>query len=606
MCGIVAYIGRRTAWPIVIEGLKRLAYRGYDSSGVAWIDATGLQCEKVKGSPSVLEKALHGRNIIGTAMIGHNRWATHGEPSAVNAHPHIDCSGRFAVVHNGVIENYLALKAWLKEKGHIFFSSTDTEVLAHLVEELYAGDLWGAVWEALELVKGAYGIAVLSSCDPRRIICARQGSPLALGRSAHGVIVASDNMPILPHTKEIAYLEDGQLAEVSEGDYRIYGVERNEIDPEIVSVEEDLKAIEKGRFKHYMQKEIFEQPQSIKETMRGRVKPEGKTVKLGGVENLLDYISSKQRIILTACGTSWHACLVGEYLLEEFLDIPVEVEYASEFRYRKTPLDDDVLVIAISQSGETKDTLAAIQKARRHNILTMGICNVVGSSVARETDCGIYLHAGPEIGVASTKAFTAQVAVLVMFALLVARRKGSDIDGEVIRELFHIPEKIQEILGSAGKIEKIAEKFAHARNFLYLGRGCNFPVALEGALKLKEISYIHAEGYPAAEMKHGPIALIDEDMPVVFIAPQDEVYDKVVSNMEEVKARGGRIITVATADDKRVQELSEEVIYIPRTVPFLTPFLSVVPLQLLAYYIAVLKGLDIDRPRHLAKSVTVE
>jgi len=606
MCGIVGYIGKKQALPIILNGLQALEYRGYDSAGVALLEHDNLYVKKRSGKLKVLINELSGSEFTASAGIGHTRWATHGEPNEINSHPQVDCQGQIAVVHNGIIENYATLRSLLIADGHKFVSATDTEILVHLIEKFYQGDLLAAVRQALLLVEGAYGLAVISQKEKRKLVVARQGSPLLLGIGKDEMMVASDMTPILPITKNIVFLNDGEIAEISDNNYQVFTLDNKKITPTIQEISANLESVEKSGFKHFMLKEIWQQPTTLQETMRGRLLVEQKKVKLGGIENFLDKILSAKNIILTACGTSWHACLAGEYLLEEFVGLPVEVEYASEFRYRQTPINQDTLLIAVSQSGETADTLAALNKAKIAGALTLGICNVVGSTLARETDVGIYLHAGPEIGVASTKAFTSQVMIFSLLAVLLAKSLGKKIDDKVYQALHDIPGQVEQILKQADTIQKVARIYHLSRNFIYLGRGYNFPVALEGALKLKEISYIHAEGYPAAEMKHGPIALIDKNMPVVFIAVKDNVYDKVISNIEEIRARGGKIITIATRGDDNIKKISDTVIYIPETLPFFMPQLTVVPLQLLAYYIADLKGLDVDKPRNLAKSVTVE
>ncbi len=606
MCGIVGYIGKKQALPIILNGLQALEYRGYDSAGVALVERDNLYVKKRSGKLKVLINELSGSEFTASAGIGHTRWATHGEPNEINSHPQVDCQGQIAVVHNGIIENYATLRSLLIADGHKFVSATDTEVLVHLIEKFYQGDLLAAVRQALLLVEGAYGLAVISQKEKRKLVVARQGSPLLLGIGKDEMMVASDMTPILPITKNIVFLNDGEIAEISDKNYQVFTLDNKKITPTIQEISANLESVEKSGFKHFMLKEIWQQPMTLQETMRGRLLVEQKKVKLGGIENFLDKILSAKNIILTACGTSWHACLAGEYLLEEFVGLPVEVEYASEFRYRQTPINQDTLLIAVSQSGETADTLAALNKAKIAGALTLGICNVVGSTLARETDAGIYLHAGPEIGVASTKAFTSQVMIFSLLTVLLAKSLGKKIDDKVYQALYNIPGQVEQILKQADTIQAVARIYHQSRNFIYLGRGYNFPVALEGALKLKEISYIHAEGYPAAEMKHGPIALIDKNMPVVFIAVKDNVYDKVISNIEEIRARGGKIITIATRGDDNIKKISDTVIYIPETLPFFMPQLTVVPLQLLAYYIADLKGLDVDKPRNLAKSVTVE
>ncbi len=608
MCGIVGYVGKRDAAPLVLEALKRLEYRGYDSAGLAVVSDQRITVEKAAGKIAVLEARLDGRLPHGRTVIGHTRWATHGMPTDENAHPHIDCGGTIALVHNGIIENAGPLREHLAARGHKFRSETDTEVLAHLIEEHYTDSLELAVAAALKQVEGAYGIAVISAREPDVIVAARYGSPLLVGIGESENWVASDAAAVLSHTRSVIYLDDGEIAVVSPSEYRITDLETVPIEKRISTVDWDLAAVERGGYRHFMLKEIMEQPESVGMTLRGRLLQEEGNARLGGLNLADDDLLGIERVVLTACGTSWHAALIGEYMLEELARIPTEVEYASEFRYRNPLVNERTLVVGISQSGETADTLAAVQEAKRRGAGTLGIVNVVGSSIAREVDGGVYLHAGPEIGVASTKAFTSQIAALALLTLRLGRLRAlSVLQGrEIVRSLLKLPAQVAEVLKRAPDVERVAEAFARAPNALYLGRGYNFPVALEGALKLKEISYIHAEGYPAAEIKHGPIALIDELMPVVFVAPQDAVYQKIVSNVQEVKARRGRVVAVVTEGDKEIAELADYIITIPRTIDPLTPVLSVIPLQLLAYYIAVRRGCDVDKPRNLAKSVTVE
>jgi len=608
MCGIVGYIGTEQAVPILIDGLKRLEYRGYDSAGVAVVNDRQIFVEKQLGKISNLEASLKNAPIDSTLGIGHTRWATHGAPSVANAHPHTDCTGSIAIIHNGIIENFASLRQELRNKGHVFQSETDTEVLAHLVEEFYDGDLEKAVRYAISEVIGTYGILVVSNKEPDRIIAARNGSPLLIGVGNHANMAASDATAIIKYTRDVVYLDDGELAVLTRDSYITKTIRNQRTNKHVEKISFDLDRLEKGGFDHFMLKEIFEQPQTLSDAMRGRVQVENGTVRLGGLSDHLQQLLDARRILLTACGTSWHASLIGEYILEDFLRIPVEVDYASEFRYRNPVLDQESVVIVVSQSGETADTLAALREAKKRRSPVFGICNVVGSSIARETVAGVYLHAGPEVGVASTKAFTAQVTILTMLAILMARKKwmSKEEGRRILVELESIPDKISEILGSNDSIRKIAKKFMNSRNFLYLGRGYNFPVALEGALKMKEISYIHAEGYPAAEMKHGPIALIDENMPVVFIAIKDSTYEKIISNIEEVKARGGKVIAIATEGDETIKEKADHVIYVPETLEFLSPLVTIIPLQLLAYHVAILRGCNVDQPRNLAKSVTVE
>ncbi|HHM23824.1 MAG TPA: glutamine--fructose-6-phosphate transaminase (isomerizing) [Bacteroidetes bacterium] len=608
MCGIVGYIGKQQATPILIEGLKRLEYRGYDSAGVAVLNDASIQVLKRPGKIHELEKEILSAQLHGTVGIGHTRWATHGEPNEINAHPHWDCNRRIALIHNGIIENFMPLKRELEKNGHVFRSETDTEVLAHLIETFYDGDLEKAVRYALAEVQGTYGILVVSSEEPDVVIAARNGSPLLIGIGSDEYFAASDAAAVIGHTRDVIYLDDGEMAILKPNTFFTKTVHDQPVEKHVERISFDLEQIEKAGFPHFMLKEIFEQPETLRTTMRGRVLPEEGNIRLGGLQDHMDQLLKAKRMVFTACGTSWHAALIGEYIFEDMLRIPVEVDYASEFRYRHPVLDPETIVMVISQSGETADTLAAVREVKKLRYPVFGICNVVGSTIARETVAGVYLHVGPEIGVASTKAFTAQVAVLTMISMMLARRKwmSAEEGRKIIRELQAIPDKIQRILDQNDEIKKLAEMYQGSRNFLYLGRGYNFPVALEGALKLKEISYIHAEGYPAAEMKHGPIALIDENMPVVFIAIKDSTYDKIISNIEEVKARKGRVIAVATEGDDKIVEKVDHVIYVPPTLDFLSPLLTIVPLQLLAYHIAILRGCNVDQPRNLAKSVTVE
>ena len=608
MCGIVGYVGPRKAVPVLMDGLKRLEYRGYDSAGVAVIVDGRLIIKKAAGKIAALESQL-GRDVQdATTGMAHTRWATHGAPTSKNAHPHGDCAGNIAVVHNGIIENHAALRQMLLSKGHRFVSDTDTEVLAHLVEQFYQGSLEQAVAAALQEVEGAYGIVVLSVKEPNTLVVARSGSPLLIGIGNGENFVASDPSAVLAYTRSVVYLDEGNLAVVTPSGYQVKDRHAVPLSKEVSQIDWDLATIERGGFAHFMLKEICEQPESIRNTLRGRLLEEEGTTRLGGLNLSDDDLLKVNRIVLTACGTSWHAALVGEYMLEELARLPVEVEYASEFRYRNPLVDERTLVIVISQSGETADTLAALREAKRRGARTLGIVNVVGSSIAREVDGGIFLHAGPEIGVASTKAFTSQIAALALFTLHLGRlRSVSILQGrEIVRALRKLPEQLEAVLAKRPLIEELAERYTRAQNVLYLGRGYNFPVALEGALKLKEISYIHAEGYPAAEMKHGPIALIDELMPVVFVAPRDAVHAKIMSNIEEVRARGGRVIAVVTEGDTEITALVDHAIAIPETLDMLTPILTSVPLQLLAYHVAVRRGCNVDQPRNLAKSVTVE
>ena len=608
MCGIVGYVGPRKAYPLLIEGLKRLEYRGYDSAGIALIEDGSMVIEKCAGKIAVLEEHLKGADFQATTGIAHTRWATHGEPTDLNAHPHTGMSGKIAVVHNGIIENYLTLKEALKRQGHIFRTDTDTEILAHLIEEYYEGNLLQAVRRALTQVEGTYGIAVICTDNPEVMVAARSGSPLVIGCGEGENLVGSDVAALLRHTNRVVYLEDGELAEITPYGFNITTLNDVVVSPHLQEISWSLDMIEKGGFDHFMLKEIFEQPETLKNAMRGRLNFNEATSRLNGLNLQYDELRHIRRIIITACGTSWHAALLGEYLIEEYARIPVEVEYASEFRYRSPIIDPGTLVLVISQSGETADTLAAMREAKRKGATCLGICNVVGSTIARESDGGVYIHAGPEIGVASTKAFTSQIMVLSLITILLARMRTMSMDKgeEMIHALNSVPEMVKKTLALNDEIKAIARKFYLVNNFLYLGRGINFPAALEGALKLKEISYIHAEGYPAAEMKHGPIALIDENMPVVVIAPQDSVYSKITSNLQEIKARKGIIIALATEGDERIEDLADEVIFLPKVHEFILPIISIIPLQLLAYHMAVLRGCDVDQPRNLAKSVTVE
>ena len=610
MCGIVGYIGENKAHQVIINGLKRLEYRGYDSAGIA-VQQDGLAVLKQKGKVGELEDLLSHKNLEGRLGIGHTRWATHGFPNDVNAHPHVSADNGFALVHNGIIENYQALRERLQKRGFQFKSQTDTEALVHLIDDVMKTTglpLERAVRQALTQVVGTYGIAIVSGDDEDLLIAARKGSPLILGVGEGEYIISSDASALVEHTRRVVYLNDGELVVVRREGFEVRSIDDVTLQKEIHELEWDLEEIEKQGYPHFMLKEIIEQPNSIANCMRGRLSPDTNTIKLGGLEDVMDTLKDAKRIIICACGTSWHAGLVGEYLIEDLARIPVEVEYASEFRYRKPILNEGDVVFAISQSGETADTLAAVHEAKRQGIPVFGVCNAVGSTIARETDAGVYLHAGPEIGVASTKAFTAQVVVLAMIALKIAEgRTLTEAQVAVhMQELTQIPEKVEQVLALNDDIKSMSEVFRYATNCLYLGRGYNFPVALEGALKLKEISYIHAEGYPAAEMKHGPIALIDRQMTVIFIALKDSTYEKIVTNIEEVVARHGVVIAITEEDNTELDELCEYVIRIPSTKEFLSPLLSVIPLQLLAYHIAVLRGCDVDQPRNLAKSVTVE
>ncbi len=610
MCGIVGYKGHQQVSSVIVNGLRRLEYRGYDSAGIAIIENGHYVIKKCAGLVEELEKLVNHSKLKGTVGIGHTRWATHGAPTNVNAHPHIDYTGKIVLVHNGIIENYQTLKKKLQSNGVEFISQTDTEVLASFIGSIYAKvqDFELAVRLALSEVEGTFGIAVLCLDEPDMMIAVRRGSPLVLGLGNNEFIIASDASAIVQHTRQVIYLDDNEMAVINGDSYVTNTIYDQETSSEIQEVEFELEKIEKGGFDHFMLKEIYEQPETFHNAIRGRLLVSDGNVKLGGLGPVRDKLRSAKRIIITACGTSWHSALVGEYLIEQLAHIPVEVEYASEFRYRNPIIYPDDIVIGISQSGETADTLAAIREAKQKGATVLGIVNVVGSTLARETDAGVFIHAGPEIGVASTKAFTSQVGVLVMLAIYIGRMIHlSQREAKIVAaELEKIPQKIQQILDNADKIKEIALQYTTAQNFLYLGRGLNFPVALEGALKLKEISYIHAEGYPAAEMKHGPIALIDENLPVVFIATKDDIYDKIISNIEEVRARKGKVIAIATEGDTQIQELADHVIYIPETDPMLTPILTAIPLQLLSYYISVALGRNVDKPRNLAKSVTVE
>jgi glutamine---fructose-6-phosphate transaminase (isomerizing) len=610
MCGIIGYIGDNPAMPILIEGLKRLEYRGYDSAGVALMENGSLTVEKTKGKISQLERLVNGKAWKGTVGMAHTRWATHGEPNTENAHPHTDCTGEIAVIHNGIIENYSAIKQRLVKEGHAFTTQTDTEVIAHLVEKFFTAGttLEEAVRKTVAQLEGTYGLVIMSKREPDKIIGVRNGSPLIVGVSNGENFLASDVSAILKHTQKVIYLDDHEMVTVWRDRFHTKTVENVTTNKEIHSVDWDLEMIEKGGFDHFMLKEINEQPETITNAMRGRLVYDEGIAKLGGLNVTDQDLREIRRIMILGCGTSWHAGLIGEYIIEEHARIPVEVEYASEFRYRNPIIDPGTLTLAISQSGETIDTLEAMREAKRRGSRVLGISNVVGSTIARESDGGVYIHAGPEIGVASTKAFTSQITVLSLLALLLGRlRVMSKREGqEQIEHLQKLPSQVQKILDQDAQILEIARGYCNDTNFLYLGRGANFPVALEGALKLKEISYIHAEGYPAAEMKHGPIALIDKNMPVVVICPKDNAYHKILGNIAEVKARRGRIIVICNEGDDEVAEMADHVIMIPQTLDFLYPILTVLPLQLLAYHIAVLRGCDVDQPRNLAKSVTVE
>lgn len=611
MCGIVAYVGGRQAYPVILKGLKRLEYRGYDSSGVALLDDE-LAVYKKKGKVAALEESLVGQALQASIGIGHTRWATHGEPSDRNAHPHLSASGKLAMIHNGIIENYAQLKQELLKKGYVFHSDTDTEVLLNFIDDIREHNhcsVEEAVRIALKRVVGAYVIVILDRDAPDTLIAARKGSPLVIGIGKGEHFLASDASPIIEYTKEVVYINDYELAIIRPDELILKNLGNETITPYVQKLDLELAAIEKGGFDHFMIKEIFEQPNTIFDCLRGRLELDLGRIRMKGVEEHMDRLLKADRIIMVACGTSWHAGLVAEYLFEELCRIPVEVEYASEFRYRNPVIRPGDVIIAISQSGETADTLVAIEKAKEQGALIFGVLNVVGSSIARASHAGAYTHAGPEIGVASTKAFTAQLAVLTMMAIKIGMEKGT-IDTirsrQLLNELAEIPEKVRQLLENTEDIKRIALKYAHARDFLYLGRGYNFPVALEGALKLKEISYIHAEGYPAAEMKHGPIALVDEHLPVVFIATRDAYHEKIISNIQEIKARKGQVIAVVSEGDTVIPQMADDVIFVPAADEVVAPLLSVIPMQLLAYHIGVKLGLDVDKPRNLAKSVTVE
>lgn len=601
MCGIFGYIGSKECSKILFNGIKRLEYRGYDSVGIATTFQNKIYIKKGKGKIDDVQKRINLLDLPGTIGISHTRWSTHGIPSDLNAHPHEDCKNTIAIVHNGIIENFSSLKEWLIKKGHNFKSETDSEVLAHLIEEFYDGNLKEAVTNTLLKVEGTYGLIVLHK-DKKELVGARNGSPLVLGIGKKEFFIASDVAPIVEFTKDVIYLNDKEIVSICDGKYEFTNLQKDILDKKIDKVTWDIKEIEKKGFKHFMLKEIYEQPESLRNSLRGRLKDNDIKITINIDDN---FLKNLKRIIITACGTAWHASLIGKYLIEKYCRIHVEVDYASEFRYRDPIIDENDLLIVVSQSGETADTLAALREAKSKKAKTLGIINVVGSTIAREVDGGIYIHAGPEVGVASTKAFTSQITCLFLFTLYLMKLKNIKIDKKLITELKKIPDKVDYILKN-NNIKEIAKKYYKKTNFLYLGRGVNFPVALEGALKLKEISYIHAEGYPAAEMKHGPIALIDENMPVVFIANKNGAYNKIISNMEEVRARNGKIIVLATEGDKEIKKKSDHVIYIPKTLDELTPILNTIPLQLLSYYIADLRGCEIDQPRNLAKSVTVE
>ena len=611
MCGIVGYTGPKEAYPIIITGLKRLEYRGYDSTGVALLNS-GLKVYKKKGRVADLEETLVGVNLHANTGIGHTRWATHGEPSDRNAHPHTSASGKLAMIHNGIIENYAQIKKELVNKGYTFTSDTDTEVLLNFIEDIRSNnncDLEEAVRVALKRITGAYCILLIDEDDPETIIAARKGSPLVIGVGKGEHFLGSDASPMLEYTKEVVYVNDYELAIVKPNELILKNLGNEKITPFITKLDMELAAIEKGGYDHFMLREIFEQPSTIHDCLRGRLDAAAGTITMSGVQNNIEHFKKANRIIMVACGTSWHAALLAEYIIEELCRIPVEVEYASEFRYRNPIINKGDIIIAVSQSGETADTLVAIERAKEQGAIIFGIVNVVGSSIARISDGGAYTHAGPEIGVASTKAFTGQLAVLTMMALKIAKEKGTISDkryNELLFELEAVPEKVEALLKNAEAIKLIAEKYKGASDALFLGRGYNFPIALEGALKLKEISYIHAEGYPAAEMKHGPIALVTETLPVVFVATKDSYHDKIVSNIQEIKARKGKVIAIITEGDEVIPGLADDVFYVPHADEIIAPMLSTIPLQLLSYYVGIAKGVDVDKPRNLAKSVTVE
>lgn len=599
MCGIIGYIGTKDVIPILLQGLKRLEYRGYDSAGLSVIKDGRLKLVKREGRISELENAISELDLTSTLGIAHTRWATHGEPNEINAHPHTDTEKELAIVHNGIIENFQALKRLLQEDGFEIISDTDSEIIAHLVKKFYVDDLESAVLKALELVEGAFGLAVIHKQE-EKIVVARRGSPLIVGVGEGEMFVASDVSAVLGYTRKVIYLNDNEMAVIKPDSYQVKNLDGEKVDKDVHEIRWTIDQIEKKGYKHFMKKEIFEQSDAIENTLRGRLKN-------GSIKLNLDLdVGSVRRIIITACGTSWHSALIGKFFFERFNHLPVEVDYASEFRYRDPLLSADDLVIVISQSGETADTLGAIREAKSKGARTFGIVNVVGSTIAREVDSGMYLHAGPEIGVASTKAFTTQVVDLLLLSLYFRQHKGDEIDEHIIYDLETLPQKISDILEQDERIKRLAESISHIKNMLYLGRGMNFPVALEGALKLKEISYIHAEGYPAAEMKHGPIALIDKDMPVLFVTSKDHTYDKVLSNMQEIKARGGMVIAIANEEDEKLETLADKVIIVPDSTEEISSILNVLPLQLLAYHVADIKGIDVDKPRNLAKSVTVE
>jgi len=606
MCGIIGYIGEENALPILISGLKALEYRGYDSAGVALLVGDKFEVRKKVGKVEILEESLKDNNLDSHIGIGHTRWATHGSPTELNAHPHGDCSGRVFAVHNGIIENYKELKSYLEDRGHIFRSQTDTEVVPHLIENfLNSGkDFDTSLFDALKMIRGAYALAIIDSKNPETLYATKLSSPLVIGVGVEENFLASDPSALIGKTKNVVYLGDGEIAKINHNNINIINFEKQETPFEIVSLEWDLEQAQKGDFSHFMLKEIFEGPEVVRSAFRGRIKPKENAVKLGGLEIVSDKLKDIKRLIVLACGTSYYAGLVGEYYFEEISKIPTEVHFASEFRYREETFNEGTAVIAISQSGETADTLAAMKKAKEHGLMALGIVNTVGSTIARETEAGVYNHAGPEIGVASTKAFLSQLTILLLMAIYLSKDKYTT--EPLLKELEKIPNKIEEILYQSSQLEELAEKYKDYENFLFLGRRYNYPVALEGALKLKEISYIHAEGYGAREMKHGPIAMINPDFPSMAIVPQNSVSEKMFSNLEEIKARKGPILAIATEGDKKISSLADDVFYVPKTMEALEPFLTVVPLQLFSYYIGTKRGFDVDKPRNLAKSVTVE
>jgi glutamine---fructose-6-phosphate transaminase (isomerizing) len=610
MCGIVGYIGKKEAYPILLDGLKRLEYRGYDSAGVAVLNSNKNTIKSVKAIGKIveLESKVGDSKIIGDVGIAHTRWATHGKPSIKNAHPHSDCSGDIQIVHNGIIENYQELKDELIKKGHKFKSETDSEVIAHLIEDYYRGNLTEALKKVLKLIKGAYGLVVIHKDSPDKLVAARKGSPLIVGVGKDETIIASDASAIVRYTKQVIYLEDGELVEVSKDNFEIFNIENKKVKKEVTKIDWEMDKIEKGGFPHFMIKEIFEQPNSVADTTRGRLVKNNGNVRLGGLRNIEDKLRNIEKLFIIACGTAYTSTLVGKYMIEEYVGIPVEVDYAHEFRYRKPIINNKTAVLVVSQSGETADTLAAVRESKEKGALTLGIVNAVGSTIAREVDAGVYNHAGPEISVASTKAYTSQLMVMAMLTVFMGRqRQMSYVMGRrIVDEIEKIPNKIKEILKLDKEIKRIAKKYSKFTSCAFLGKKYNYPLALEGAIKLKEISYIHAEGFAAGEMKHGPIAMIDENFPSVFIAPKDSVYEKNISSIEELKARKGKVLAITTRGNKGIEKVVDDVIYIPKTLEMLTPLLTVIPLQLLAYYVGVSKGFDVDKPRNLAKSVTVE